>query len=99
MTLSCPRIVYQSIVYEPEGHAYRYRINFDENYGYTVMRRLAPDNDQPNFSFWNRSVEVENYVQLEKFYPSYAALPVKKFSTIEEAQAIIIADMKAFETA
>ena len=76
---------------------YRYRVRWDERYGYTLQRRLAPLDDRPNYVFWDRGREVENYIQMGHFDPSSSARPVVRFSTIEEVEAVIVADAASAE--
>ena len=95
MTL-IPILVQNSVIYEPEGSDYHYRVNWRRKYGYQTPRRTITNIIGNDDIIWHKnSPLVENYIQLNggQFDLSLHCRPVVRFETLADAEAVINDDI------
>ena len=89
------RTICQSDVYQTDHSRYVYKVTWTEYSGYTLQRRKAPDIGIMPSHFWDRGVDVENWIQLDggMFDPSIHARPVVKFVDFQDVKEVIESDI------
>ena len=95
MTL-IPILVQNSVIYEPEGSDYHYRVNWRRNYGYQLQRRSIKNIVGYVEIIWDKhSLLVEDYIQLTggQFDLSLDCRTVVRFETLADAEAVINDDI------
>lgn len=77
------------------GGIYLYRLSWSSERGFwKLQRRIKPINPNSMLPRWTRSIEVENYTQLNEFDPSAYARPIMKFEQRVDGERIIKDDSK-----